>query len=134
MESVGPIILFDGVCNLCSTSVHRIIDNEKKPYYQFASLQSNLGQDLLTKFGKDPKLLDSIVLIENGKLYQKSRAIFRICKTLKMPYPLIYIFWPVPFFLRDWVYNWVARNRYKWYGKKNECWLPSPELKERFLG
>ena len=133
MEQADPIILFDGVCNLCNKSIHRIIKNERKPIYQFASLQSTIGQKILTDFGKDTENLDSIVLIQNGRLHQKSRAILRICKTLKWPYPLVLVFWPIPFFIRDWVYNWVARNRYNWYGKKEECWIPTPDLQKRFL-
>ena len=101
--------------------------------YRFASLQSKIGQKILTDFGKDTKNLDSIVLIQNGRMHQKSRAIFRICKKLKWPYPLVLVFWPIPFFIRDWAYNWVARNRYNWYGKKEECWIPTPDLQKRFL-
>lgn len=133
MVKSKPLILFDGVCNLCNRSVQRVLKNEKNPVYLFASLQSEFGREKIKEFEGDPDQLDSIVLIQNGKVYYKSRAIFRIAAKLKFPYPLIYLFWPIPYFIRDWVYDWIASNRYKWYGKRDECWLPSADLKDRFV-
>ena len=77
--------------------------------------------------------MDSIVLVKNKRIYEKSRAIFRIAFQLKMPYPCIYIFWLIPYFARDWVYDIIAANRYKWYGKSEECWIPTAELSDRFI-
>jgi len=128
-----PIILFDGVCNLCNISVQRILKKEKSPLFKFASIQSEFGQNILIKYNKDPKTIDSIVLIKNNRVYQKTRAVFRIAFKMKMPYPCIYIFWPIPYFIRDWVYNLIAANRYKWFGKSEECWIPTAELSDRFI-
>ena len=138
MTDSNPILLFDGVCNLCNKSVQKVLTNEKtgksvKQQIKFASLQSDFAKELLIKHNKDPEKLDSLVFIVNGKFYDKTRAVFKICSHLKFPYPLIYFFWPIPYFMRDWVYNWVAKNRYKWYGKQEECWLPTPEMKSRFI-
>ena len=133
MTEAKPIILFDGVCNLCSKSVQRVLKNERSSLHLFASLQSDYGRKKVEEFGGDPDKVDSIVLIQNGKVYYKSRAVMRIAAKMKFPYPLVYFFWPIPYFARDWIYVWIANNRYKWYGKLEECWLPSPEFKERFL-
>jgi len=133
MPESNPILLFDGVCNLCNRSVQRVLNHEKTPMIQFASLQSEAGKKLLIKYGENPEKLDSLVLIQNGKMYQKTRAVFKICLHLKFPYPLIFLFWPIPYFMRDWIYDWVSKNRYKWYGKLDECWIPTPEFKSRFI-
>ena len=133
MEKDCPIILFDGVCNLCNSSVRRIIKKERNPIFKFASIQSEFGQNILIKYNKDPKKMDSIVLIKNNRVYQKTRAIFRIAFKMKMPYPCLYIFWPIPYFIRDWVYNLIAANRYKWFGKSEECWILTAELSDRFI-
>ncbi|MDC3337419.1 DCC1-like thiol-disulfide oxidoreductase family protein [Flavobacteriales bacterium] len=133
MEKDCPIILFDGVCNLCNSSVRRIIKKERNPIFKFASIQSDFGQNILIQYNKDPKKMDSIVLVKNKRIYEKSRAIFRIAFQLKMPYPCIYIFWLIPYFARDWVYDIIAANRYKWYGKSEECWIPTAELSDRFI-
>ncbi|MDA8714388.1 DCC1-like thiol-disulfide oxidoreductase family protein [Flavobacteriales bacterium] len=133
MEKDCPIILFDGVCNLCNSSVRRIIKKERNPIFKFASIQSDFGQNILIQYNKDPKKMDSIVLVKNKRIYEKSRAIFRIAFQLKMPYPCIYIFWLIPYFARDWVYDIIAANRYKWYGKSEECWIPTADLSDRFI-
>lgn len=133
MESDYPVILFDGICNLCNVSVQRIIKKEKRPLFKFASIQSDFGQKLLANHNVNPKMMDSIILIQNAHVYQKTRAIFRIAFRMKMPYPLIYLFWPIPYFIRDLFYSFIATNRYKWFGKTEECWIPTPEITERFL-
>ena len=127
------IILFDGVCNLCNSSVNLIIDHDKKNDFRFASLQSEAGQDLLKKFHLNVKDFDSIILIENGKHYQRSSAVLKIVKKFPGLWKLLYLFIIVPKPLRDFVYDNIADNRYKWFGKKESCRVPTPELKEKFL-
>ena len=129
----SPVILFDGVCNLCNRSVQRVLKNEKSDYYKFASLQSEFGQNVLKELGKNQSEFESFLVLENDKVYEKSRAVYKVIGKLKFPYALLYFFWPIPWFMRDWVYTWIARNRYKWYGKREECWLPDEKLKARFI-
>ena len=128
------IILFDGVCNLCSSSVQRVIANDPAGYFKFASLQSEAGRALLASYRQPAKHTpDSVMLIEDGKVYQQSTAALRIARKMKGAYPLLYPLLLVPPFLRNLVYQFIARNRYKWWGKQESCWLPAPELKSRFL-
>jgi predicted DCC family thiol-disulfide oxidoreductase YuxK len=127
------IILFDGICNLCSGSVQFIIKRDPKRVFQFASLQSAFGQQQLEKFGLDTNALHSIILIRNDQILERSDAIFEIAKKLKGVWPIFYGFKILPRFFRDGLYNWIAKSRYKLFGKKDSCWLPTPELKSRFL-
>lgn len=127
------ILLFDGYCNFCSSTVQFIIKHEKTPSIHFASLQSDVGKQLLLKHGIDVATIDSLVFIENNNAYVKSTAALRISKYLKLAYPLLYAFIIVPTFIRNWVYNYIAKNRYKWFGKSESCMLPSDEQKQRFL-
>jgi|SRR5690554_234941 len=127
------IILFDGVCNLCNGAVTFVIKRDKKNLFKFATLQSDIAKEYLGESLSEKDFLASIVLIENGKQYTKSSAALRIAKNLSGAYPLLYIFMIVPKFLRDWVYSIIAKNRYKWFGKKDACMIPTPELKEKFL-
>ena len=127
------IVLFDGVCNLCNRSVQFIIKRDKKKKFRFASLQGKAGQDLLKRFNLQADDLNSFVLIEGDKMYTRSGGALRMLRELGSGWKLFYAFMLVPRFIRDAVYNWVARNRYKWYGKREECMIPTAELKERFL-
>lgn len=127
------IILFDGVCNLCNGAVNFVIKNEKGDRFRFAALQEGVGPELLDKYDINPADTDSIVLIENGKAYIKSTAALRIARHLKGLYPLLYFFIIIPVPIRNWVYDWVARNRYRWFGKMESCMIPTPELREKFL-
>lgn len=129
----NKIILFDGVCNLCSSSVQFIIERDKEDQFQFASLQSDFAQKILLKNKLNTSTFDSIVLVENDKIYQKSGAALRIAKELEFPWNLLYVFMIVPYPIRDFVYGIIAKNRYKWFGKKESCWLPTPELRSKFL-
>lgn len=129
----GPVILFDGVCNLCNTSVQFIIKRDSSEHFRFASLQSTLGQNYLDTFNLPAGQLHSVMLIKNGVLFQKSNAALEIVKRLDGLWPSLYIFKIVPRFLRDWVYDIVASNRYTWFGKKDACMIPTPELKSRFI-
>lgn len=133
MGATDPVILFDGVCNLCNNSVLFIIKRDPKAKFKFASLQSELGKSQLEKFGLPVTELNSVLLIKDGKLFQKSNAALEIAKHLGGGWPVFYVFKLVPVFLRDGFYNWIARNRYRWFGKKDACMIPTPELKSRFL-
>ncbi len=132
MESKA-VMLFDGVCNLCDQTVQFVLKRDKKGYFKFAALQSEAGQALLEQHQLPTEDFDSFVLLENGKLYQRSTAALRVCRRLGGAWPLLYAFIIVPPFIRNAVYNWVSRNRYRWYGKKETCMMPKPEWQERFL-
>ena len=127
------IILFDGVCNLCNSAVQFIIKRDKKNCFSFASLQSAQGQQILSQYNLPSKDLNSFVLIENGKPYTRSTGALKVMKKLNGLWPLLYSLKIIPKFIRDRIYKWIARNRYKWFGKKNECMIPTPQLKARFL-
>jgi predicted DCC family thiol-disulfide oxidoreductase YuxK len=125
--------LFDGVCNLCNRSVQFVLKRDRRGVFRFASLQSEIGQSLLQRSGLPADQLDSFVLVENNKVYTRSTGALRVCRKLGGAWSLLYVFRIVPRPLRDAVYNWIARRRYSWFGKKDSCWLPSPEWKSRFL-
>lgn len=127
------IILFDGVCNFCNSSVNKIIKHDKKNRFKFAALQSEIGKKLLQKHSIDSTKIDSIILIENDVAFIKSSAILKISKHLNGIYPLAYGFIIIPVFLRDVVYDFIARNRYKWWGKKDSCMIPTSEVKSKFI-
>lgn len=129
----GPIILFDGVCNLCHCSVQFILPRDKKGIFRFASLQSPAGQALLIKYRLPAGQTDSFVLVDKGSVYTRSSAALRVVKKLRGLWPLFSVFWIVPRPFRDRVYDYVARHRYQWFGKEEACWLPSPQWKKRFL-
>jgi len=128
------IVLFDGVCNFCNSKVDLIIRKDKKDFFRFASLQSDYARNLLKEKGIDPDALDSMVYIHpKGKVYIKSSSALRIAWKLSFPYPLLFPLLIVPPFLRNLVYDFIARNRYKWWGKKSTCRIPSPEEREKFI-
>ena len=127
------IILFDGVCNLCNSSVQFVIKRDVKDQFRYAAMQEPAGQALIKQYDIDTAKVDSIILIDNQKAYLKSTAALRIAKYLKGPVSLLYGFTIVPVFIRNWVYDFIAKNRYKWYGKKDACMIPTPELKSKFL-
>jgi predicted DCC family thiol-disulfide oxidoreductase YuxK len=126
-------ILFDGVCNLCNASVQFIIQRDPKKRFRFASLQSEYGQSMLQKYGLSTDI-KTIVLIEGGKSYDRSSAALRMARRLNGAWPILFIFILVPPFLRNAVYNFIARNRYTWFGRQETCGLPDPQQAERFLG
>lgn len=128
------IVLFDGVCNLCNGAVKYIIKHDKKDIFRFASLQSEIGRNLVSERGMDPEELDSIILIEPGvAYYRKSTAALEISRDLSGGYSFLKNFLFIPESLRDGIYDFVASNRYKWYGKKESCMIPTPDLKAKFL-
>ena len=130
---VNNVVFFDGVCNLCNSSVNFLIDRDPQSKFRLASLQSEYAQQFLPKFGVNPSKIDSIAFYSTGKLYRQSRAVLEIAKRMRRGWPLLYVFIIVPGFLRDAIYNWIARNRYKWFGKQDTCRVPTPDLRSRFL-
>ncbi len=128
------LILFDGVCNLCNSSVQYVIKHDKKDVFLFAPLQSNIGQTLIKKYNIDSNKIDSVLLYTPGKgITYKSTAALKIGAQLGFPTNLMVIFLIVPAIIRNWFYDFIAKNRYKWYGKKDACMIPTPELKGKFL-
>lgn len=126
------IVLFDGVCNLCTGSVLFILQRDKKDYFRFASLQSDEAGKLLegTTLTHD---LDTFVLVENGIIYNRSTAALRVARKLSGLWPVLYLFIIVPKFIRDGVYRLISANRYKWFGKKESCMIPTPEVRQKFI-
>lgn len=127
------ILLFDGYCNLCNSSVQFVLKHEKKEELYFTSLQSEAGIEILKEYAIDVNKVDSLVLIENNQAYIKSSAALRASKYLKGLYPLLFSFIIVPAFIRNFVYDFIARNRYKWYGKSDTCMIPDKKISHRFL-
>lgn len=133
MTLENPIILFDGVCNLCNSSVQFIIKRDKKALFKFASLQSEEGQRILKKFNLPVDQINTIILTDDSNFWSKSTAALKIATKLSGLWPMMYAFILIPKLLRDKVYEFIARNRYRWFGKQESCWIPSPELKARFI-
>ena len=127
------VILFDGVCNFCNSSINFIIDNDKFNVFKFASLQSEYGQKILNKFNLPVDSFSTLILTDEITYYTRSGAALRIAKHLKFPHNLYYIFIVVPPFIRNFFYDIIARNRYKWFGKKEACRIPSPDERDKFI-
>jgi len=127
-----PVVLFDGVCNYCNAMVNFAIRNDIRARLKFTPLQSQTGQQLKLQFGL-PAEVDSVIFIEKNKAFTYSDAALRICKYLDWPAKALYIFVLLPKFIRQPIYKCIAKNRYKWFGKKEECMVPSEEVKSRFL-
>ncbi|MBI1342173.1 MAG: DUF393 domain-containing protein [Terrimonas sp.] len=134
MDPVLPdnIILFDGVCNLCSGSVQFVIKRDRDHIFRFASLQSGFGQHFLSTHGLSADTFNSFILYQDGKTYLRSTAAIKVFSKLK-GWKWTAVFLYVPSFIRNGIYNLIARNRYHWFGKKESCWLPTPALQEKFL-
>lgn len=133
LDSSHKIILFDGVCNLCNRSVNFIISKDSKDIFRFATLQSDIGMSLMSQHGINTTKTDSVILIDTNEYHERSSAILQIVKNLSGGYALLYFFIIVPKCIRDWGYDYIAKNRYKWYGKKDSCMVPTPELVSKFL-
>jgi predicted DCC family thiol-disulfide oxidoreductase YuxK len=128
------LILFDGVCNLCNSSINYVIKYDKNDVFMFAPLQGEAGKQIIQKFHLDTSKTDSILLYSEEKGLQiKSSAALAIASKLGFPRNLLTIFYIIPPFIRNWVYDYIAKNRYKWYGKKEACMIPTPELQVKFL-
>ena len=128
-----PIILFDGICNFCNSAVNFVIRHDKRGRIRFAALQSVAGQALLARYQLPTSIFDTFIFLENGKVYTRSTAALRLSRYLSGAWPVFYGFIIVPEFIRNWLYNFVARNRYKWFGQKQSCMVPGPQIRQRFL-
>ena len=126
------MVLFDGVCNLCSGSVQFILKRDKEKKFLFSSLQSGYGQNFLKQFNLPTNSFNSFILYDEGKIYTRSTAALKMFQQLK-GWKWVKLLRIIPEFIRDGVYKVIAKNRYNWFGKKEECWIPTPELKARFL-
>ena len=133
IETDRPILIFDGVCELCNASVDFIMKWEKRPDLLFTANQNPPGRALLEKFGEDPDAVSTVYLVQNGKLYKRSSAALRIARLLRFPWFLAYGFIIIPPFIRDFFYKIIANNRYRWFGQKETCRIPTPEEIARFL-
>jgi len=131
--SEGPIVLFDGVCHFCHGVVRFVVARDPKEQIRFAPLQSKVGQELAAVCGAETQDVDSVILIADGRAYTKSDAGLRIAARLSGLWPVLKVFLLVPRPIRNWVYDYVARNRYRWFGKAPECLAPTAELRRRFL-
>ena len=129
----GPVVLFDGVCNFCNRAVNFILRHEKKAVLKFAPLQSEAGRRLARQYGLNSDQPESLVLIEEEKLYLRSSAALRICRYLRGGWPLMIGFIIVPTVIRDLVYRWIAANRYRWFGRRSQCMVPTEENRSRFI-
>ena len=128
-----PIIFFDGVCNLCNSSVQFILKRDKNELFLFSSLQSDASKEILLQYNLENLALNTIILLEDGIIYQKSTAILRIAKRLSRIYKYAYVFIIITTFIRDGIYSFIAKRRYKWFGKQDSCMLPDAAVKLRFL-
>lgn len=135
MKKAEKIILFDGVCNLCNGFVHFVIKREKSDIFKFAALQSDQAIELLAQYDLISTDMKSVILIDTGrnKAFTESSAVLHIFGNLKGLFPLLQLFFIIPKFIRDFVYQQIAVNRYRWFGKRNSCMIPTPELKKKFL-
>jgi len=129
----NAVILFDGFCNLCGWSVQFIIKRDPGGYFKFASIQSEVGERLLDSHGLRPKAIDTFILIEDNTCLTKSDAAISVAKRLSGFWPFLRFLNIIPRPIRDWCYDIVARNRYRWFGKKKRCMIPSGELLDRFI-
>lgn len=127
-----PVLLFDGVCNYCNRMVNFAIRNDRKGKIKFAPLQSDAGQRLRKEYNV-PEKADTVILLSKGKAYTYARAAIRVSKYLDWPAKMLYAFIIVPRFISQPFYRWIARNRYKWWGKRESCMVPSPGIRDRFL-
>ena len=131
--SAKPLLVFDGECRLCNWAVNFILEKDRKGLFLFSPYQSEVGRKILTRFRLSPLQVKTVYLLESGRLYSKSTAFFRIVRKLSFPWNLLYVLILIPRPLRDCVYNFVATNRFRWFGEKNSCRLPDEKEKERFI-
>lgn len=130
---MNDVILFDGLCNLCNSSVQFVIRKDPGRRFRFASLQSEFGKKFLAVHHLSENDYNSFILFENGSVFTRSTAALRVIKKLNGGWPVLYALIVIPRFLRNWLYDLVARNRYRWFGKREACWIPTPELNDLFL-
>jgi predicted DCC family thiol-disulfide oxidoreductase YuxK len=132
-EEPDNLVLFDGVCNLCASSVQFIIRHDKEAVFHFASIQSDLGQEIYRRHGLDPADLDTFMVLTGGRALVRSDAAIEVAARCGGAWKLIKVFQMAPRPTRDWVYSFVARHRYRWFGRKEACLVPTPEIRNRFI-
>ena len=133
MTELKSIIFFDGICNLCNASIDFVIQRDKNDHFLVGALQEDLSKKVLSKYNVKEDYLDSLVLLEKGEIFYKSSAALKIARNLSGLWPALYPLIFLPTFFRDSVYNWIGTNRYRWFGKKSSCRLPTPAEKAKFL-
>jgi predicted DCC family thiol-disulfide oxidoreductase YuxK len=133
-ETTDDLILFDGVCNLCNALVQFVIRHDPNGKFHFAAIQSDIGRKIFQKYGLDPTDLQTFVFISDNRIFLRSSAAIAVVSHFGGAWRMCAIFWLVPRFLRDAVYSVIARNRYRWFGRKDTCMIPTPEIEKRFLG
>lgn len=133
MNGVDRLVLFDGVCNFCNFWIRFALKRDKKGKLKFTSLQGETAKNILPQFGIDPSVITSVIFIDQGKVYIESSAALRVCKYLDGGWKIVYALIIIPAFIRDGIYKWIGRNRYKWFGKTETCMLPTAEQRARFL-
>jgi len=132
-ETEKAIIFFDGVCNLCNYSVQLVLKHDTKHHFVFAALQSDVARDILLQYPENITKKDSILLLKNNQIYTESTAALLIAKQFTGFWKVLLVFWIIPKFLRDRLYRFIAKNRYRWFGKKDSCMIPTKEVSKRFL-
>lgn len=133
MQWEKPVIFFDGVCNYCNGAINLVIRHDRPQRFLFATLQSKAGQQILRENNLPEKNYESFILFEKGKIYSKSTAALRVANHMPWYWKWTQLGWIMPRFMRDAIYGIIARNRYKWFGKKETCMIPGPEVRSRFL-
>jgi predicted DCC family thiol-disulfide oxidoreductase YuxK len=128
------LVLFDGVCNLCTASVQFIIRHDRAGIFYFAPLQSDIGREICQSRGLDPAAVETFMLISGGTVLVRSDAAIEVVSRFGGAWKLVTIFRLIPRVARDWIYSTIARNRYRWFGRTDACMIPAPDVKERFLG
>lgn len=131
-STIDQVVFFDGVCNLCNAAVQFVIKRNLRQNLRFASLQSDYAGKILPEL-QNEETFKTIVLLKDGKIYLRSDAALEISRELSGLWPLFYGFKIIPRFIRDGIYNFIARHRYKWFGKQDACWIPTPDLNSRFV-
>ena len=132
-QAKEKLVLFDGVCNFCNFWIQFALKRDKQGKLRFASLQGETARQLLPQYNIDPSIITSVIFIEDGVAYRESTAALKVCRHLDGGWKLFYALIIIPTFIRDGIYKWVGRNRYKWFGKQESCMLPTPEQRKRFL-
>ncbi|MBP6688204.1 MAG: thiol-disulfide oxidoreductase DCC family protein [Lacibacter sp.] len=133
MNGAERLVLFDGVCNFCNFWIQFALKRDRLRKLKFGSLQGATAQQILPQHNIDPAILTSVIFIEDGVAYRESTAALKVCKHLDGGWKLLYAFIIIPAFLRDGIYKWIGRNRYKWFGKQESCMLPTPAQRARFV-
>ena len=132
-DQPNPLLLFDGVCNLCNSSVQWVLKHDKAAQFRFAALQSDTGRQILLQHQLDPDATDTVVLVDEGRVFTRSDVAIQVFRRFGWPWAALTVFKWIPTTVRNYIYDWIARNRYRWFGRQQECWLPRPEWKERFV-